>query len=193
MIRSIIAYGDPVLKKKTEKIDLSQTNELKLLIRDLWDTMYNAKGVGIAAPQIGVSKAVFVADFSFFKDEENFFEEELINMKQVFINPTIVKEKGEDFTYPEGCLSIPNISENVVRKSSLKINFLDEHLVLQEMECSGIIARVIQHEYDHMEGTDFTSRVSKFKLDRALEKMEKAKKRALEEKFAVKNAQNLIV
>ena len=160
MIRSIIAYGDPVLKKKTEKIDLSQTNELKLLIRDLWDTMYNAKGVGIAAPQIGVSKAVFVADFSFFKDEENFFEEELINMKQVFINPIIVKEKGEDFTYPEGCLSIPNISENVVRKSSLKINFLDETLVKQEMECSGIIARVIQHEYDHLQGILFTDKLS---------------------------------
>lgn len=160
MIRSIIAYGDPVLKKKTEKIDLSQTNELKLLIRDLWDTMYNAKGVGIAAPQIGVSKAVFVADFSFFKDEENFFEEELINMKQVFINPIIVKEKGEDFTYPEGCLSIPNISENVVRKSSLKINFLDENLVMQEMECSGIIARVIQHEYDHLQGILFTDKLS---------------------------------
>ena len=160
MIRSIIAYGDPVLKKKTEKIDLSQTNELKLLIRDLWDTMYNAKGVGIAAPQIGVSKAVFVADFSFFKDEENFFEEELINIKQVFINPIIVKEKGEDFTYPEGCLSIPNISENVVRKSSLKINFLDENLVMQEMECSGIIARVIQHEYDHLQGILFTDKLS---------------------------------
>ena len=160
MIRSIIAYGDPVLKKKAEKINLSQTNELKLLIRDLWDTMYNAKGVGIAAPQIGVSKAVFVADFSFFKDEENFFEEELINMKQVFINPIIVKEKGEDFTYPEGCLSIPNISENVVRKSSLKINFLDENLVMQEMECSGIIARVIQHEYDHLQGILFTDKLS---------------------------------
>ena len=160
MIRSIIAYGDPVLKKKAEKINLSQTNELKLLIRDLWDTMYNAKGVGIAAPQIGVSKAVFVADFSFFKDEENFFEEELINMKQVFINPIIVKEKGEDFTYPEGCLSIPNISENVVRKSSLKINFLDESLVMQEMECSGIIARVIQHEYDHLQGILFTDKLS---------------------------------
>mgnify|MGYP001326289013 FL=1 len=160
MIRSIIAYGDPVLKQKSEKINLSQINELKLLIRDLWDTMYNAKGVGIAAPQIGVSKAVFVADFSFFKDEENFFEEELINMKQVFINPIIVKEKGEDFTYPEGCLSIPNISENVVRKSSLKINFLDEHLVLQEMECSGIIARVIQHEYDHLQGILFTDKLS---------------------------------
>ena len=160
MIRSIIAYGDPVLKQKAKKINLSQINELKLLIRDLWDTMYNAKGVGIAAPQIGVSKAVFVADFSFFKDEENFFEEELINMKQVFINPIIVKEKGEDFTYPEGCLSIPNISENVVRKSSLKINFLDENLVLQEMECSGIIARVIQHEYDHLQGILFTDKLS---------------------------------
>jgi len=160
MIRSIIAYGDPVLKQKSEKINLSQINELKLLIRDLWDTMYNAKGVGIAAPQIGVSKAVFVADFSFFKDEENFFEEELINMKQVFINPIIVKEKGEDFTYPEGCLSIPNISENVVRKSSLKINFLDENLVMQEMECSGIIARVIQHEYDHLQGILFTDKLS---------------------------------
>tara|TARA_X000000368_G_scaffold41302_1_gene29885 strand:+ start:53 stop:631 length:579 start_codon:yes stop_codon:yes gene_type:complete len=160
MIRSIIAYGDPVLKQKAEKINLSQINELKLLIKDLWDTMYNAKGVGIAAPQIGVSKAVFVADFSFFKDEENFFEEELINMKQVFINPIIVKEKGEDFTYPEGCLSIPNISENVVRKSSLKINFLDENLVMQEMECSGIIARVIQHEYDHLQGILFTDKLS---------------------------------
>ena len=135
MIRSIIAYGDPVLKQKAEKINLSQINELKLLIKDLWDTMYNAKGVGIAAPQIGVSKAVFVADFSFFKDEENFFEEELINMKQVFINPIIVKEKGEDFTYPEGCLSIPNISENVVRKSSLKINFLDESLSVNKIPC----------------------------------------------------------
>ena len=160
MIRSIIAYGDPVLKQKAEKINLNQINELKFLIRDLWDTMYNAKGVGIAAPQIGVSKAVFVADFSFFKDEENFFEEELINMKQVFINPIIVKEKGEDFTYPEGCLSIPNISENVVRKSSLKINFLDESLVMQEMECSGIIARVIQHEYDHLQGILFTDKLS---------------------------------
>ena len=160
MIRSIIAYGDPVLKKKAEKINLIQSNELKLLIKDLWDTMYNAKGVGIAAPQIGVSKAIFVADFSFFKDEDNFFEKELINMKQVFINPIIINEKGEDFTYSEGCLSIPNISENVVRKSSLKIIFFDENLVLQEMECSGIIARVIQHEYDHLQGILFTDKLT---------------------------------
>ena len=160
MIRPIIAYGDPILNLKVEKIKYSELSIIDSLINDLWDTMYNANGVGIAAPQIGVLKSIFVADFSFFKDEENFFEEELINMKQVFINPIIVKEKGEDFTYPEGCLSIPNISENVVRKSSLKINFLDENLVMQEMECSGIIARVIQHEYDHLQGILFTDKLS---------------------------------
>ena len=160
MIRPIVAYGDPVLKKKAIEINIDEPGDLKSLVKDLWDTMYNAKGVGIAAPQIGISKSIFVADFSFFKDEDNFFENELINMKQVFINPIIVKEKGEDFTYPEGCLSIPNISENIVRKSSLKINFLDENLVLQEMECSGIIARVIQHEYDHLQGILFTDKLS---------------------------------
>ena len=160
MIRPIVAYGDPVLKKKALEINIDEPGDLKSLLKDLWDTMYNAKGVGIAAPQIGVSKAIFVADFSFFKDEDNFFENELINMKQVFINPIIVKEKGENFTYPEGCLSIPNISENVVRKSSLKINFLDENLVSQEMECSGIIARVVQHEYDHLQGILFTDKLS---------------------------------
>tara|TARA_A100000164_G_C21835133_1_gene737303 strand:- start:234 stop:809 length:576 start_codon:yes stop_codon:yes gene_type:complete len=159
MIRPIVAYGDPVLKKKAKQINTNEPSELKSLITDLWDTMYNAKGVGIAAPQIGVSKSIFVADFSFFEKEENFFENELIQMKQVFINPTI-KENGEDFTYPEGCLSIPHISENVVRKSNLKINFLDENFILQEINCSGIIARVIQHEYDHLKGILFTDKLS---------------------------------
>ena len=159
MIRPIVAYGDPILKKKALEINIDKPGELKLLIKDLWDTMYNAKGVGIAAPQIGISKSIFVADFSFFKDEDNFFENELINMKQVFINPNIIKEKGDNYTYPEGCLSIPNISENVTRKSSLKIKFLDENLSSHEMECSGIIARVIQHEYDHLIGILFTDKL----------------------------------
>ena len=159
MIKPIIAYGDPILKKKASEINIDKPGELKSLIKDLWDTMYNAKGVGIAAPQIGISKSIFVADFSFFKDEDNFFENELINMKQVFINPKIIKEKGDNFTYPEGCLSIPNISENVTRKSSLKIKFLDENLSSHEMECSGIIARVIQHEYDHLKGILFTDKL----------------------------------
>tara|TARA_B100000989_G_scaffold196122_1_gene148124 strand:- start:3362 stop:3940 length:579 start_codon:yes stop_codon:yes gene_type:complete len=160
MIRPIVAYGDPILKKKTLEIIKNESRELKSLIKDLWDTMYNAKGVGIAAPQIGISKSIFVADFSFFKDEDNFFENELINMKQVFINPKIIKEKGDNFTYPEGCLSIPNISENVKRKSSLKIKFLDENFSSHEMECSGIIARVIQHEYDHLKGILFTDKLT---------------------------------
>ena len=160
MIKPIVAYGDPILKKKASEINIDKPGELKSLIKDLWDTMYNAKGVGIAAPQIGISKSIFVADFSFFKDEDNFFANELINMKQVFINPKIIKEKGHYFTYPEGCLSIPNISENVKRKSRLKIKFFDENLLDHEMDCSGIIARVIQHEYDHLQGVLFTDKLS---------------------------------
>ena len=98
MIRPIVAYGDPILKKKALEINIDEPGELKSLIKDLWDTMYNAKGVGIAAPQIGISKSIFVADFSFFKDEDNFFANELINMKQVFINPKIIKKSSRFFS-----------------------------------------------------------------------------------------------
>jgi len=160
MILPIIAYGDPILKQKASKFNSNELNNLGSLIDDLWETMYNAKGVGIAAPQVGVSKAIFVADFSFFEDEENFNEHELINMQQVFINPEIINETGDDFVYPEGCLSIPNISENIVRKEKLKIKFLDENLESKKMKCSGIIARVIQHEYDHLQGILFTDKLS---------------------------------
>ena len=160
MILPIIAYGDPILKQKVSKFNFNELNNLGSLIDDLWETMYNAKGVGIAAPQIGVSKAIFVADFSFFEDEENFYEHELINMQQVFINPEIINETGDDFVYPEGCLSIPNISENIVRKEKLKIKFLDKNLESKKMKCSGIIARVIQHEYDHLQGILFTDKLS---------------------------------
>lgn len=160
MIVPIVAYGDPILKLKAIKFSSSELDILKPLIDDLWETMYNASGVGIAAPQIGISKAIFVADFSYFKDEENFNDQELINMKQVFINPKIISETGVNFVYPEGCLSIPNISENVVRKEKLKVDFLDENLKPQQMKCSGIIARVIQHEYDHLQGTLFTDKLS---------------------------------
>ncbi|MDC1010337.1 peptide deformylase, partial [Flavobacteriaceae bacterium] len=123
MIVPIVAYGDPILKLKASEISSNELNKIGPLIDDLWETMYNANGVGIAAPQIGVSKKVFIADFSFFKDEEGFNENELLKMQQVFINPKIVNETGDDFVYPEGCLSIPNISENVVRKEKLKIKF----------------------------------------------------------------------
>ena len=163
MIRPIIAYGDPILNLKVEKIKYSESNSIDSLVNDLWDTMYNANGVGIAAPQIGVSKSIFVADFSFFEDEDNFNKDELINIKQVFINPKIIKESGDDFTYSEGCLSIPNISEEVIRKEKIKINFLNEQFQPKQMNCSGIIARVIQHEYDHIEGVLFTDHLNPLK------------------------------
>ena len=127
MIVPIVAYGDPILKLKASEISSNELSNLGTLINDLWETMYNAKGVGIAAPQIGISKKIFIADFSYFKDEESFNENELLKMQQVFINPEIISETGDDFVYPEGCLSIPNISENVVRKENLKIKFLDEN------------------------------------------------------------------
>ena len=167
MIVPIVAYGDPILKLKASEISSNELNKIGPLIDDLWETMYNANGVGIAAPQIGVSKKVFIADFSFFKDEEGFNENELLKMQQVFINPEIVNETGDDFVYPEGCLSIPNISENVVRKEKLKIKFLDENLKSQTIICSGIIARVIQHEYDHLQGILFTDKLS-YKKRKAL-------------------------
>lgn len=160
MIKPILAYGDPVLRKKADEILPEDKDELFFLIKDLWDTMYNAKGVGIAAPQIGISKSIFVIDFTFFKDEDDFYERELIDLKQIFINPKIIKESGKNFTYQEGCLSIPNISEKVVRKSVLKIKFFNENFILKEMTCSGIIARVIQHEYDHLQGILFTDKLS---------------------------------
>ena len=160
MIVPIVAYGDPILKLEASEISPSELKNISGLIDDLWETMYNASGVGIAAPQIGISKKIFIADFSFFKDEENFNEHELINMQQVFINPEIINEKGDNFVYPEGCLSIPNISENVVRKEKLKIKFLDENFESKIINCSGIIARVIQHEYDHLQGILFTDKLS---------------------------------
>ena len=159
MIRPIIAYGNPILNSKVEKIKFSESNTIDSLIKDMWDTMYNAKGVGLAAPQIGVSKSIFIADFSFFEDEDSFNQNELINTKQVFINPKIIKESGKNFNYSEGCLSIPNISEEVTRKEKLKINFLNENFEPKQMNCSGIIARVIQHEFDHLEGRLFVDRV----------------------------------
>lgn len=165
MIKPIVAYGDPVLRLKTQKIKYSEIENIQLLINDMWDTMYNANGVGLAAPQIGISKSIFIADFSFFKEEKNFNKNELINFKQVFINPKIIKENGADFIYSEGCLSIPNITEDVKRKEKLKINFLNEMFEPKQMNCSGIIARVIQHEYDHLQGVLFTDKISQSSLD----------------------------
>ena len=187
MIRPILAYGDPILNLKVEKIKYSESNTIDSLVNDLWDTMYNAKGVGIAAPQIGVSKSIFVADFSFFEDEDSFNKDELINIKQVFINPKIIKESGDEFTYSEGCLSIPNISEEVIRKEKIKINFLNEKFQPKQMNCSGIIARVIQHEYDHIDGKLFVDYFSPIKRKLIKNKLSEISKGKCDVSYKVKS------
>ena len=159
MIRPILAYGNPLLKQKSLKVDVNNEDVLDLIF-DMWETMYNANGVGLAAPQIGVLKQIFIADFEHFKEEDSFDISEIYKLQQVFINPIIIDEFGEDFKFLEGCLSIPEISEEVIRKKKLTIKFLDEKFNPKKITCSGIIARVIQHEYDHLNGILFTDRIS---------------------------------
>ena len=159
MIRPILAYGNPLLKQTSFKVDVSN-EDVSNLILDMWETMYNANGVGLAAPQIGVLKQIFIADFEHFKEEDSFNMSEIQKLQQVFINPIILDDFGEDFKFSEGCLSLPEISEEVIRKKNLTIEFVDEKFNLKKITCSGIIARVIQHEYDHLNGILFTDRIS---------------------------------
>ena len=127
----------------------------------MWETMYNANGVGLAAPQIGESIRLFVIDASPFAQDEELSPEEvevLKDFKQVFINPTMIAETGKEWEFTEGCLSIPNIREDVSRKEEITIQFLDEQLKEQTLTLNGLAARVVQHEYDHIEGILFTDK-----------------------------------
>ena len=115
MIRPIIAYGNPILRQISVKVDI-KNEDVSDLIDDMWETMYNANGVGLAAPQVGVLKQIFIADFEYFQEEESFNISEIEKLQHVFINPIIIDEYGDDFIFSEGCLSIPEISEEVKRK-----------------------------------------------------------------------------
>ncbi len=157
MIYPIVAYGDPVLKKEAADIDKETFEELDQLIDDMFETMYNANGVGLAAPQIGKSIRLFVVD------GEPMDEEDLQGFKKVFINPEIIEEYGDDWPFEEGCLSIPHIRESVDRAETLKIKYFDRNWNEQIEEYSGIAARIIQHEYDHIEGILFTDHLSNLK------------------------------
>jgi peptide deformylase len=161
MILPIVAYGDPVLKKKAEDIDENYP-DLQKLIADMFDTMYNAHGVGLAAPQIGRSIRVFIVDASPFAEGED-GDPECADFKRVFINPVIFEESGEEWAFEEGCLSIPGIREEVKRKPLLKIEYYDENWDLYEEELDGFPARVVQHEYDHIEGILFLDHISTLK------------------------------
>ena len=159
MIRPIVAYGNPILNQPSSKVDI-ENEDISNLIDDMWETMNNANGVGLAAPQIGVLKQIFITDFDYFKEEESFNKSEIEKFQQVFINPKIIDEYGENFLFSEGCLSIPDILEELSRKNTIKIEFLDEKFNSIKITCSGVIARVIQHECDHLKGILFTDRIS---------------------------------
>ena len=166
MILPIVAYGDPILKKECEEIDENYPN-LKQLISDMFETMYKAKGVGLAAPQIGKNIRLFIVDGSPFaedeEDEDDPRAEGIENFKKVFINPIIEEEDGREWPFQEGCLSIPKIRENVSRKPDITVSFYDENWELKEESYSGYAARIFQHEYDHIEGILFTDYLSPLK------------------------------
>lgn len=168
MILPIVAYGDPVLKKVGEEIAKDYPG-LKDLIANMFETMYEASGVGLAAPQIGKSIRLFIVDGSPFAEDDE--EEEgpdprakgIENFKKVFINPVIEKEEGEEWGFTEGCLSIPKIREEVFRKEKVTISYYDEDWNFKEETYDGYAARIIQHEYDHIEGVLFTDHLSVLK------------------------------
>jgi len=165
MILPIVSYGSSVLKKTAKEITSDYPN-LSELIANMWETMYAANGVGLAAPQIGLSIRVFVIDASPFVDEENMSvkEIEIINtFKKVFINPKIISEEGNLWDFNEGCLSIPDVREDISRKEKISINFFDENFEPQKLKLNGLAARVVQHEYDHIEGVLFTDHLSSLK------------------------------
>jgi peptide deformylase len=165
MILPIVAYGSPVLKKRCIDISIDY-KDLNLLIQNMWETMYAASGVGLAAPQIGLSIRLFVVDASPFSNDENLSIEErnnLSNFKEVFINPTLTPLTSEVNTFNEGCLSIPDIREDIVRENEILIEYLDENFNKKKLKLNGLRARVVQHEYDHIEGILFTDKLSSFK------------------------------
>ncbi len=157
MILPIVAYGTPVLREETKEIDENHP-DLNLLLEDMFETMYASKGVGLAAPQIGLPLRIFIVDASGFNEDDE--HPELADFKRVFINPIIVEESGKEWKFEEGCLSIPGIREDVSRQPNVVIEYYNEKFELIEETIDGIAARVIQHEYDHIEGVLFTDKIN---------------------------------
>jgi peptide deformylase len=165
MILPIVGYGSPVLRKIATDIDKNYP-ELTKLLDNMFETMENAYGVGLAAPQIGLAIRLFIVDTTPFSENEDLTVEErtqLNGFKKVFINAKITKEEGEQWVFNEGCLSIPNVREDVSRSKTVHITYQDEQFNTHNEVFDGLIARVIQHEYDHIEGVLFTDKISTFK------------------------------
>lgn len=165
MILPIVAYGDPVLKKVGKDIT-KEYPKLDTLLDNMFETMYNAMGVGLAAPQIGIPIRLFLVDTSPFAEDDVLSDDEsaaLKDFKRVFINAKIIEEEGDEWAFNEGCLSIPDVREDVFRAPKITIEYYDENFKKHTETFAGLIARVIQHEYDHIEGVLFTEKLSSFK------------------------------
>ena len=189
MILPIVAYGDPVLKKEAQEIN-KDFPDLDKLIADMFETMYAASGVGLAAPQIGNSIRLFVVDGSPFaedeEDEEDPRAEGMENFKKVFINPIIEEETGQEWGFNEGCLSIPKIREEVFRQEKITISYYDENWELREETYEGYSARIIQHEYDHIEGILFTDHLSPLKKRLLTKRLQNISKGDVEVSYKMK-------
>lgn len=157
MILPIVAFGAPILRKNCVNIT-HEYPELDALLVNMWETMYEASGVGLAAPQINKAIRLFLIDTTPFVDDEKELPVQVV--KKVFINPRIIEETGEEWEFNEGCLSIPEIREDVSRKSSITIEYFDENFDKHTDIFDGLVARVIQHEYDHINGVLFTDKIS---------------------------------
>lgn len=167
MVLPIVAYGHPILRKKCRDID-AEYPELQKLISDMWETMYASSGVGLAAPQVNRDIRLFVIDsVQIFRnmDEEDQKQNytDAPGIRQVFINAHVMELDGEEWAYNEGCLSIPKIREDIYREEKITLQFVDENFQQHVQTFSGITARVIQHEYDHIEGKLFIDRISPLK------------------------------
>ena len=165
MILPIVGYGDPVLRKVGEEVSKDYPN-LTETIANMYETMYNASGVGLAAPQVGKALRLFVIDTTPFSDDDDLetaAQNQLKGFKRTFINAKIIKEEGEEWAFNEGCLSIPDVREDVYRKPIVTIEYCEEDFVMKTEVFDGLIARVIQHEYDHIEGILFTDKISSLK------------------------------
>lgn len=166
MILPIVAYGDPILKIVAADVP-ENSSELVTLIANMYETMYQAKGVGLAAPQIGQSLRLFIVDGAPFADEEGDEPDPkamgIDSFKKVFINPIIEEQTGDEWAFQEGCLSIPKIRENVNRREKIRVTYYDENWLLHEEQFDGYAARIIQHEFDHLEGILFTDKLPPLK------------------------------
>lgn len=179
MIYPIIMYGDPVLRQRAK--DIEEGSDLTQLVQDMFDTMRVAQGIGLAAPQIGKSIRLFVVDGTILEDDPT-----MVDFKKVFVNPIMVDEFGNTWEYEEGCLSIPNIRENISRMEKIRVRYFDENWMPLEEEFDGMKARIIQHEYDHIEGKLFIDYLTPLKKRLLKSKLSDISKGKVETEYRIK-------